>query len=120
MESLARLEAFARGARLALGGHEGPMTDVIARARQIRRRHMEKLAEVMTICREPHTIMEISLARYDRRHGYEVLLALTETGAHVEYLHERGYLAVANLDEVEADPRAPARYVAVRDFVLPP
>jgi hypothetical protein len=30
-----------------------------------------------------------------------VLLALQETGAHIEYLYQRGELAVANLEEVE-------------------
>lgn len=111
LESLERLEAFAHDVRLALGGHERPMPDLLARIEQIRSRHFEKLEEVLHICREPRTIVEISLARYDRRHGYEVLLALTETGAHVEYLHDRGYLAVANLDEVETDPNAAVRYV---------
>ena len=117
LESLSRLESFVQGVRVALGGHEQPMTDVVGRAREIRRRHMEKLQEVLAICQEPRTIMEISLARYDRRHGYEVLLALTETGAHVEYLYERGYLAVANLEEVEADPSAAVRYVRAGNFV---
>jgi hypothetical protein len=30
-----------------------------------------------------------------------MLLALQETGAHIEYLYQRGELAVANLEEVE-------------------
>lgn len=110
LESLERLASFATGVKVALGGHERAMTDVIDRAREIRQRHMEKLQEVLDICQEPRTIVEISLARYSRRHGYEVLLALTETGAHVEYLYERGYLKVANLEEVEGDPSAPILY----------
>ncbi len=120
-ESLARLEPFAAGVEVTLGGHEGVISDVIARAREIRARHLEKLQEVLEICREPRTIVDISLARYDRRRGYEVLLALTETGAHVEYLYERGYLKVANLEDVEADPSAPVLYQSVerpRTFVL--
>ena len=110
LESLERLASFAIGVKVALGGHERAMTDVVERAREIRQRHMEKLQEVLDICQEPRTIVEISLARYSRRHGYEVLLALTETGAHVEYLYERGYLKVANLEEVEGDPSAPILY----------
>ncbi len=115
LESLRRLKEVARGVRVALGGHERPMPDVLARAREIAHAHQRKLAHVLDICREPHTVQEISLARYSRRHGYEVLLALTETGAHVEYLYDRGYLTVANLEEVEQDPTAPVRYLSVDD-----
>lgn len=111
LDSLMRLAEWARGIRVALGGHESPMSDVLSRAEEIRARHMEKLQEVLAICEKPKTIAEISLARYSRRHGYEVLLALTETGAHVEYLYERGHLMVANLSEVENDPAAAVRYV---------
>ncbi len=111
LDALGQLVERAQGIRVALGGHEAPMWDIRARAKEIRARHMEKMQEVLAICKEPKTIAEISLARYNRRHGYEVLLALTETGAHVEYLYERGYLVVANLDEVESNPAAAIRYV---------
>jgi len=30
-------------------------------------------------------------------------LALTEAGAHVEYLYQRGYLALANVDDAERE-----------------
>jgi hypothetical protein len=50
---------------------------------------------------------------YPDRHGYDVLLALEEVGAHVEYLYQRGRLAVYNLDEVEREGNPPLRYVVV-------
>jgi hypothetical protein len=39
------------------------------------------------------------------------LLALEEAGAHVEFLYERGDLAVVNLDEVEREINPPLRFV---------
>jgi len=41
------------------------------------------------------------LKLFGERKGYHVLLAFLETGAHMEYLYERGQLAVVNVDEVE-------------------
>jgi hypothetical protein len=40
---------------------------------------------------------------YPDKHGYEVLLALEEVGAHIEYLYEHGMLSVCNLAEVERE-----------------
>jgi hypothetical protein len=40
------------------------------------------------------------------------LLALTEVGAHVEYLYERGALRVLNIDQVERETNPPLRYQA--------
>jgi hypothetical protein len=34
-------------------------------------------------------------------HGYNVLLALEEAGAHVEYLYQRGLLYIENMDDLE-------------------
>jgi hypothetical protein len=36
-------------------------------------------------------------------HGYNVLLALEEAGAHVEYLAQRGRLRISNLAEMESN-----------------
>ena len=50
---------------------------------------------------EPRTIAEGSHALFGEAHGYNVLLALEEAGAHVEYLYQRGLLEIENLEEVE-------------------
>jgi hypothetical protein len=51
-------------------------------------------------------------------HGYNVLLALEETGAHLEYLYKIGFIGIDNLQEVEANQNAvPIRYRRLRDAV---
>ncbi len=90
--------------RLGLGGHETPITDIYARIEGIKADHQRKLERLLDIIRQanqPVTISDVSKAMYSDVHGYQVLLALEEVGAHMEYLYERGELAVCNLDEVE-------------------
>jgi len=99
--------------RLTLGGHEEPIHDVYTRIGEIRASHERKLGRVLDAIREagePVTINDISRHMYPDKHGYEVLLALEEAGAHVEYLYEHGQLAVCNLDEVEREDNPPLKY----------
>ncbi len=111
LASLRALEGWISGVRLALGGHQHPMTDLRARIRAIRQVHRERLARVLDLLAEPHTVAEVSRALFGEVHGYHVLLALEEAGAHVEYLYLRGCLGIANLSEVERAPSgAPLRY----------
>lgn len=105
-----RLAAEARGVRVALGGHEEPIEDLGARVVAIRSAHDERLQQVLELCDEPRTTAEISRKLFDRVRGYDVLLALEETGAHVEYLYQRGALVAANLEEIEREPEPPVRY----------
>jgi glyoxylase-like metal-dependent hydrolase (beta-lactamase superfamily II) len=96
--------------RLALGGHEGPIADLYGRVEQIRASHQRKLERVLDACAEPRTINELSKAIYPDVSSYDILLAIQEIGAHVEYLDQHGQLAIANLDEVAADERAAPQY----------
>jgi glyoxylase-like metal-dependent hydrolase (beta-lactamase superfamily II) len=98
------LERIARvsDVRLCLGGHEAPIPDLAARVAEIRHAHDERLDMVMDICRTPLSIADISRDLFGTVESYHVLLALEETGAHVEYLYQRGELVAANLDELEA------------------
>lgn len=94
------------GIGLVLGGHEEVMYDLHGRIDAIQKRIDEKLIMMMDIIRdagEPLSINEISKRRYPNKSGYDVLLALQEAGAFVEYLYDRGYLGIANLDEVERE-----------------
>lgn len=115
LESLRKVMRV-NGIRLALGGHEQPITDVYARIDGIRASHQRKLERVLDVIRtgeSPCTISEISKALYPDRHGFDVLLALEEVGAHVEYLYEHGRLAVSNLEEVEREPNPALKYAVL-------
>jgi hypothetical protein len=59
------------------------------------------LEKVIDFLSEPHTIVEISKYLFGEVQGYNVLLALEEAGAHVEYLYQRGFLRIENLTELE-------------------
>jgi hypothetical protein len=98
------------GIRVALGGHEQPIADLYGRVAQIEASHHRKLERILTACAEPQTINELSKAIYPNVQGYEVLMAIEEIGAHIEYLDQRGELAVANLDEVADDERVAPIY----------
>ena len=108
-----RAIAAVPGIRLALGGHEEPITDLYARITQIEESHRRKLERVWAACAEPQTIAGLAQAIYPDVQGYHVLLAIEEIGAHIEYLDQRGALAIANLDEVAGDERAALRYQRV-------
>jgi glyoxylase-like metal-dependent hydrolase (beta-lactamase superfamily II) len=96
--------------RLTLGGHESPIDDLYGRVSQIETSHRRKLDRILAACAEPRTINELSKAIYANIHGYEILLAIEEIGAHVEYLDQRGELAIANLEDVAADDRVAPMY----------
>jgi glyoxylase-like metal-dependent hydrolase (beta-lactamase superfamily II) len=115
LEALDKINAV-DGVRLALGGHEEPITDFSGRIEAIKASHGRKLDRVLDLIRaakQPCTISDISKAMYPDRHNYDILLALEEVGAHVEYLYERGRLAVANLEELEREHHPALRYVAL-------
>ncbi|MCA0457716.1 MAG: MBL fold metallo-hydrolase [Chloroflexi bacterium] len=109
LQKIARMD----GIRLSLGGHEEPLHDVYERIVGIRASHQRKLDRVIdaiNVAGKPLTISEISKHMYPDIHGYDVLLALEEVGAHVEYLYEHGHLAVDNLDEVERENNPALQY----------
>ena len=89
------------GVNLCLGGHQLPIRNLAKRVDEIRRSHERRLSKVLQLCAEPTTVKDVSRSLFGAVNGYNVLLALQETGAHIEYLYQRGELAVANLEEVE-------------------
>jgi glyoxylase-like metal-dependent hydrolase (beta-lactamase superfamily II) len=101
LESLDHMSQWVDGVSIALGGHEGSMTDLKGRLTEIKTMHHQRLEKVMEILSTPHTIEEISFQLFGEVHGYNVLLALEEAGAHVEYLYQRGVLEIYNLEEME-------------------
>ncbi len=110
-ESLGKISRL-EGIRLGLGGHEGPIHDLKGRIADIERLHLKRLEKVQEICREPRTLSEISLELFGPRKSYHILLALIESGAHVEYLYQRGELCASNLREIEESPNPILKYLA--------
>ncbi len=101
LESLAKTSHL-EGVRLGLGGHQGEIRDVAARCDEIRRLTEDRLQQVLELCAEPRRVAEVSREVFGRVRSYHVLLALLESGALVEYLHQRGDLQAANLEDVES------------------
>ena len=101
-DSLARV-AELEGVALALGGHHGPIEDLSARLEVIRQHHRERLTRVLELSSEPASIVELSRHLFGRVESYHVLLAVLETGAHVEYLYDRGELHAVNAESLSPD-----------------
>lgn len=118
LDSLSTLENWDTGARLTFGGHNDPINGLSARIRILRQRHNERLAAILDAFDTPRTICEVSDAFFPGVRGYDILLAIEETGAHVEYLYQRGLLRLTNLTELEADECVPLRYQKLTDSVV--
>jgi glyoxylase-like metal-dependent hydrolase (beta-lactamase superfamily II) len=100
LESLARIGREA-DIRLCLGGHERPFEDLPGRVEEIRAHHDRKLARMLDALRpRPLTMDQLTAIIYPDVAGRDVLLAILEVGAHVEYLYERGDLRAANFEEI--------------------
>jgi len=111
LQSLEKLRPWAREAQLTLGGHEQPILNLEPRLDEIRSMHEQRLGRVLDLLNEPHTVAEVSHQLFGEVHGYNVLLALEEAGAHVEYLYQRGLLGIENLQELMGgSQRIPLRY----------
>jgi len=65
-----------------------------------------RLLHALSSSAEPLSVDEITRQLYPEVTGFRAVLAVTDVGSRVEYLHQRGRIAVANLDDVEADKRA--------------
>jgi glyoxylase-like metal-dependent hydrolase (beta-lactamase superfamily II) len=105
LHSLEKTRPLAEKVRISLGGHEDPIVDLEKRIEEIRLVHRERLQRILNILVEPHVINDISKYLFGKVDGYTVLLALEETGAHVEYLYQRGFLQITNLQELEDDSK---------------
>lgn len=101
LQSLEALEGWTQGINLTLGGHKNPVTNLPARLNDIRALHRERLDQVLDLLAEPGTIADVSRSLFGEVQGYNILLALEEAGAHVEYLYQRGLLAIENLSDLE-------------------
>lgn len=110
LDSLTKVEHL-EGISIGLGGHENPIEDVPERARGIKKSHDERLDQVLEFCRQPRTTAEVSQELFGGLSGYQILMGLEEAGAHVEYLHLRGELVAANVEELDSDNEPVIRYL---------
>jgi glyoxylase-like metal-dependent hydrolase (beta-lactamase superfamily II) len=110
LESLAKLRLFSSDVRLTLGGHEGPVIDLDGRIREIAQVHRDRLMDILALTQQACTIDTIMRHLFPTVEGYHQLLAVEEAGAHVEYLHQRGFLTVENFEEIENGKGVPVRY----------
>jgi glyoxylase-like metal-dependent hydrolase (beta-lactamase superfamily II) len=115
LKSLEVVESWAQGIRLTMGGHKAPIDDLPSRLEDIRRLHTERLSKVLDLLAQPHTILEVSHALFGELEGYNVLLAIEEAGAHIEYLYQRGCLEIHNLKDIEHSEQP----IAIRYQSLP-
>ena len=107
LERVRRLD----GVRVALGGHEDPILDLPKRVGQIRAAHERRLERVLELCAEPRSVAEVSKGLFGPIHGYNVLLAIEETGAHVEHLYQTGDLVAGNVEELRDQEEPVIQYV---------
>lgn len=109
LEKIARTPGF----ELTLAAHEEVIRDVYHRIDVIRESHQRRCNRLLSFLDEaesPLSIAELSRKMYGVADGFRGVLALTDVGARVEYLHQLGRVALANLDEVEANDRAVWRF----------
>ena len=103
MESLAKVRKL-EGVRIGLGGHELEMENWQDRIDDTIAFHEGRLEKTYDLLVEPKTMADVSEGLFGKQMDYHILLAMLETGSHLEYLYDRGRVVIANIDEVEDDP----------------
>lgn len=120
LESLEKARHWGNGVDMTLGSHKSPIGNLDARIDEIRAEHADRLKKILAIIDSPKTIKEISRDLFGEVSGYNVLLAVEEAGAHVEYLYQRGLLGIENLEEIrKTEEPAPIRYMRLIDELDP-
>jgi glyoxylase-like metal-dependent hydrolase (beta-lactamase superfamily II) len=112
LESLDKI-AQMPGFTLTLAAHEQAIHDLPARIETIRAAHarrLNRLLDMLGKASRPLSLDEIAHRLYPDVTGFRALLAITDVGARVEYLHQRGRLVVANFDDVECHETRAFRY----------
>ncbi len=98
------------GIQVALGGHEEMIPDYADAVIRTTELSSLKIKRILDRCAEPRTVYQLASDAYGVMDGYTELLMVEQVGARVEYLSQRGQLAIENLDEVLADNDQPRLY----------
>lgn len=118
LDSLEKARRWANGISLTLGSHNRPIEDIDARIDQIKAEHAERLEKILVLFEAPKTIAQVSDGLFGETEGYNILLAYEEAGAHIEYLYQRGFLNIENLEEVrDSDEIVPIVYGRLIDQI---
>jgi glyoxylase-like metal-dependent hydrolase (beta-lactamase superfamily II) len=115
LESLSRLQEWAKDTPRVLNGHDDVITDLPAQIALTKQNILRRMSKAVEALRDPLTIDEICRAVYGETGGYNQLLTIEKTGAYVEYLYEHGMIQITNPEELEHG--APARYQRLKDEV---
>jgi glyoxylase-like metal-dependent hydrolase (beta-lactamase superfamily II) len=112
LESLDKVQRTP-GFSLTLAAHEQTIHDLYARIDTIRgslMRRLDRLLDMMHTVGRPLSVDEIAGQLYPEVTGFRALLAITDVGSRVEYLHQRWRLTVANLEECREEENPVFRY----------
>ena len=109
LDKIGRMPGF----ELTLAAHEQPIHNLYGRIESIRNAHFRRLDRLLSMLRKvdrPLSVDEITARLYPEVTGFRAVLAITDVGSRVEYLHQRGRLRVDNLDEVDGKEKPVYRY----------
>ena len=117
LNSLKAIVQWAGQPSIVLGGHNPPVRNLRNRVEEIINEHYDRLIKILNLISErPRTVLEISKILFGQVAGYNILLALEEAGAHIEYLHRLGFVCIDNLDEMnESKDRITLYYRCMRN-----
>ena len=113
LESLARLQNWAKDTTAILNGHDDVISDLPEQIELTRKNIIRRMGKAVEALREPHTIDEVCRAVYGETGGYNQLLVIEKTGAYMENLYEHGMIVITNPGEVERGE--PACYQRLKD-----
>jgi glyoxylase-like metal-dependent hydrolase (beta-lactamase superfamily II) len=112
LQSLSRLQYWAKDARLILNGHNETITDLPTQIESTKQNIIRRMSKAIEALQESLTIEEICIAVYGETGGYNQMLVIEKTGAYVEYMYEHGMIEITNPSEMEQGQ--PARYRLLR------
>jgi len=113
LESLTRLQYWAKGANLIFNGHNDVITNLPAQIESTKQNISRRIGKAIDALSVPLNIEQICLAIYGEAHGYNQMLVIEKAGAYVEYLYEHGMIEIVNPTEMEQGQ--PARYRLLRE-----
>jgi glyoxylase-like metal-dependent hydrolase (beta-lactamase superfamily II) len=108
LESLYRLQHWAKDARLILNGHDDVITDLPAQIESTKQNIVRRVGKAIEALSEPLNIEQVCFAMYGEMYGYNQMLVIEKTGAYIEYLYEHGMIEIVN--PVEMEQGQPAKY----------